>query len=1060
MIDQTSESKTGILREKENLMKKFLISWFALTLVVTLLLFIAALALSGCVEKKMSLEEAKTVSVAMRQNDFTPPPRSVADVLEVLDQAGSFDPEITGEMKARADALPPDTDDSRTLANFYQRRGTAASSLGRAEQELADKRLALFHARKAKYMDDKAMGQLLRSLAAAEVKLGNFRQGQALCRESIEKSPTPSAFSLMAGTLFKTGDFDLGRQMVEKGVEMCNRRLGKASGMKALKLQSDRARLRAMELSALGKHKAAEPYWREYHQALEGLKERNPAGYLMSYLHLARNLKSQGRLVEAELLVRKGLTGAVAHSGRNSTLTAGMASFFAELLLKQGRLEDARKMAEAAMDAYAGTGLSPSATSFAKTGILLGEIIFSQRDVHGAAAQFDTVGRQMGSNQYIYNIRVRQNTNVILCNIMTGKTDAALDAITHYRQTLMPYFGKQHYKSAEILAFRGMVRQKSGQPARAFQDYAEAMPVLLKSRDSNPDFLKKLRQTLIVEAYMDLILDLHQSGRAQGLGLDAPAELFDLASRLNDSSVQDALGASSARAAAKDPELAALVRNAQDAARQIDVMKESLTDLAASPAQDKAAMDALTQSLERLTRARTALDREIQDKFPKYSEFTQPSPLSFSSIQEQLHPKEAMVVFFPASARTYIWGIPAAGKTRFAAAPLSKKGLAHRIVRLRGSLAPVPGTFSDIPEFDLALSYELFEHLFTPVRPAWEKASDLLIVAPGPLGQIPFGVMPMSLNRSGKPQLSADRDLLFDRYRDTDWFLRKVSITRLPSVSALATLRSLPPGGGERIPFVGFGDPIFNPGQIGQTDPPPTALASRGIPLRVRGIRKVKKAPAAETLPPSVTLQDLSRLPDTAEEIRSIARVTGSTTIFLGEEAAEARVKETELSNAKVVAFASHGLIPGDLDGLTQPAIALSSPQVTKDFTQDGLLETDEILKLDLNADWVVLSACNTGAAGGAGAEAVSGLGQAFFYAGSRALLVTMWSVESTSARKLTTGLFVQQNKNPGLSRARALQAAILDLMDNQYLEYDGKAAASYAHPFFWAPFIIVGDGG
>ena len=122
----------------------------------------------------------------------------------------------------------------------------------------------------------------------------------------------------------------------------------------------------------------------------------------------------------------------------------------------------------------------------------------------------------------------------------------------------------------------------------------------------------------------------------------------------------------------------------------------------------------------------------------------------------------------------------------------------------------------------------------------------------------------------------------------------------------------------------------------------------------------------------------------------------------------------------------------------------------------------DEILKLKLSADWVILSACNTGAAAGQGAEAVSGLGKAFFYAGTRALLVTMWPVETISAKKLVTGIFQSQEENRALSRAQALRKSMLNLIDEETLkeETTGKIVASYAHPLFWAPFIIVGDPG
>ena len=116
---------------------------------------------------------------------------------------------------------------------------------------------------------------------------------------------------------------------------------------------------------------------------------------------------------------------------------------------------------------------------------------------------------------------------------------------------------------------------------------------------------------------------------------------------------------------------------------------------------------------------------------------------------------------------------------------------------------------------------------------------------------------------------------------------------------------------------------------------------------------------------------------------------------------------------------------------------------------------------MKLDADWVVLSACNTGTGAGAGAEAASGLGRAFFYAGTRALLVTNWSVHSQSARELVTDLFRRQAADPKLTRGDALRLAMVALMDGDGFKDDsGKTVFSYAHPLFWAPYTIIGDGG
>ena len=127
----------------------------------------------------------------------------------------------------------------------------------------------------------------------------------------------------------------------------------------------------------------------------------------------------------------------------------------------------------------------------------------------------------------------------------------------------------------------------------------------------------------------------------------------------------------------------------------------------------------------------------------------------------------------------------------------------------------------------------------------------------------------------------------------------------------------------------------------------------------------------------------------------------------------------------------------------------------------DGLLTMEEILTLKLDADWVVLSACNTGAGAGTGAEAASGLGRAFFYAGTRAILVTNWSVHSQSARELVSDLFRRQATDPKLTRGEALRQAMMALADGTgFKDEQGKTLFTYAHPLFWAPYSIVGDGG
>jgi CHAT domain-containing protein len=316
--------------------------------------------------------------------------------------------------------------------------------------------------------------------------------------------------------------------------------------------------------------------------------------------------------------------------------------------------------------------------------------------------------------------------------------------------------------------------------------------------------------------------------------------------------------------------------------------------------------------------------------------------------------------------------------------------------------------------------------------------------------------------------------LPLSEYREVPWLIRDHSITVLPSSGSLITMRSLPETGLNRRAYTGFGDPVFSEKQAllaaeARANPGGNPGAAAGLRqeaevITTRAIRITGTASLDEGQLISANLDILQPLPDTREEVLAIAaalRADPEKDVYLGKAASESTLKRLDLSDRRVLVFATHGLVPGDLDGLRQPALAFSSPAVTGERDSDGLLTMGEVMGLNLNADWVVLSACNTAAGHGAGSEAVSGLGQAFFYAGTRALLVSNWPVESVSARLLTTELFRQQETDPALPRAVALQKSMLKLLDEGVFreEETGKAVYAYAHPVFWAPFSLVGEG-
>jgi CHAT domain-containing protein len=159
--------------------------------------------------------------------------------------------------------------------------------------------------------------------------------------------------------------------------------------------------------------------------------------------------------------------------------------------------------------------------------------------------------------------------------------------------------------------------------------------------------------------------------------------------------------------------------------------------------------------------------------------------------------------------------------------------------------------------------------------------------------------------------------------------------------------------------------------------------------------------------------------------------------------------KNGSLAKRRVVAFATHGLMAGDLPNLTQPALAMAGTKDDAVNVLAPLLTLEDVLTLKLNADWVVLSACNTAAADGKAEEALSGLARGFFYAGSRSLLVTHWAVDSDSAVTLTTETFKYYQNNPTAQKAESLRQAMLAVL----------ADPKTAHPAYWAPYALVGDG-
>lgn len=932
--------------------------------------------------------------------------------------------------------------------------------MGKYSQYLNDIRTA------AKYAEQGGMSgylyaNILRWLGDAEGFFGNFISGINAAKRSLEVEKTPAAYHVFAKLLINIADYEAGKETAEEGIKECNTLISK--GAKGWVLYWKHA-LTALLLSVQGKYAEAEPYLRSIQKISYSFRYQSPSSFLRNNCRMVENLIQQGRLIEAEMEARDALNKAIAICGNRSGTALNLAKFFITIKLNRGQIKDADKLIRIGNKIFEESDLSQNPRMIAEAYSFFGDILTSSLDFSSAIDHYNTAKESLHDNEYYYNKYFSRNRNYMLSLLKTQHVEEAMRLISSAYDLEKKYFGLNKYDTAELLGLRGMANALLNLDDQAMEDFTKSIPILLKDIDKNIDYPKQIRFKIIVEAYLTILSSVYKDKSEKKYNINVPEEIFKTCEALNKSVVQIAIGASGARAAATDSELADLVRREQDSFNQIKELQQALSTALDALADQRYSSNLknLKDTIDVLNDARSILLDEIKRRFPKYSVFMNPQPVEFSLAKKYLRSNEALVVICPFINHTYVWAISQMGQDRFSIVPIGEKYLKKSVANLRRALDLKIKTFGNIPKFDLATAHDFYSKLLKPIEDGWKDANDLHIVALGPLGQLPFSILP-----AANVNLEPDGDVLFENYRKVPWLIRKVSVTRLPSVFSFVTLRKIPEGDSIRKAFVGFGDPLYNREQLAQAEGEKNdsneRLASRGGRVSIRGIRITGKGDLDSEQITSANLDYLSRLPDTAEEIRSIGSIMGADPIediYLGIRASERNVKNINLSNRRVIAFASHALLPGDLDGLDQPALALSSPTVTGD-NEDGLLTMEEVFKLNLNADWVVLSACNTGAADGAGAEAVSGLGRAFFYAGTRAILVSMWPVETTSAKKLTTRLFQYQKEDKTLSRARALQKSMLELIDGPGLKDDatGRLIASYAHPLFWAPFIVVGDG-
>jgi CHAT domain-containing protein len=333
-----------------------------------------------------------------------------------------------------------------------------------------------------------------------------------------------------------------------------------------------------------------------------------------------------------------------------------------------------------------------------------------------------------------------------------------------------------------------------------------------------------------------------------------------------------------------------------------------------------------------------------------------------------------------------------------------------------GEQPPQPGQAAAAGD---KLSQVLYGLLIPPeARPGLPCGSRLYIIPTGPLYALPFEAL--ETQALGQPS----------RYLVEDY-----AIAYLSSASLLKTLREAQARKQAQpaYPFLAFANPRYGKGSSGQGED----RSVRGLQTRayqeIMGGRFVE---LPETEDEAREIRNLLQAPEQSHPLQVKEAASRSKVLSLNQTA--------KLSAYRYLVFACHAILPGEVDRVVQPALVLSYPE------KEGYLTMADVFSLKLNADLVTLSACNTGRGFDLKGEGVMGLTRAFMYAGTPAVSVTLWPVETQSAKLLDVGM--HRYLHQGQGRAEALREIKLDLLR-------GKIGEQYRNPFFWAPFIIFGDG-
>jgi tetratricopeptide (TPR) repeat protein len=759
-----------------------------------------------------------------------------------------------------------------------------------------------------------------------------------------------------------------------------------------------------------GRNAEAEPLYQRVLAINEKALGPDHPDVAVSLNNLAELYQAEGRYADAEPLYQRSLTIREKVLGPDHPDVAGSLNNLADLYRVQGRYADSEPLYKRSLTLWEKT-LGPDHIDVAASLnnlALLYQVQGRYADAEGLYKRSLAIKEKALGLDHP-DVALSLNNLALLCQTQGRYADA--ESLFKRSLTIREKaLGPDHPDVAGSLNNLAALYQVQGR-------YADALSIV---------------QKLIAQNNANKLIAFGVLYQSSSQNLISPTEAlkssYDVFQRSASSAAGNAVSLLAARFAAGSNELAQLVRKDQDSTTEAERLNNNIIVAVSKPPAERnaAAEEQIRKRIEELKLQRDKLRNVFNQRFPDYIALSKPQPLSLPETQALLGYDEGLIIV-DLDEESYAW-IVTKNRAEWKQLSVSAEDVSKAVAILRVALDPELSK-----PFDLAAAHQLYQQVLGPIKELISDKTRLSFVLNGALTSLP-------------PQVLITSDPEGKNLASVDWLVRKYAITVLPSVASLKILRTDKEVVVTAKPMIGFGDPIFD--RTTQTAARRRQLAGFNLSLTsfYRGVSADTNA-LAEALP---------ALPETADELRAIANELGAKLedIKLGEAASVTDVKHERLDNYRVVYFATHALVAGEVEKFAkvkaEPALVLSIPRRPSD-EDDGLLRASDVAMLKMNADFVVLSACNTAAGDKPGAEALSGLARAFFYAGTRSLIVSSWEVDSESTVALMIGLFGALKGNPHLSYAEALRLSMLRMLGN-------SSKPEWAQPRFWAPFIVVGE--